>query len=252
MESLIGPRTRIIALTHTSNVTGAVTDAPRVAAAAHAIGALFVLDGAQALPHGPLDLRHLGCDAFAASGHKMLGATGAGMVWMRPDLAAAAPPFLGGGEMIRVVSLEGTTFADPPHRFEAGTPPIGPALAMGAAAAWLQTLDWTTIETAERRLTGRLLDGLATFDGLRILGPEGLQQRKGIVAFDVEDIHPHDLCQLLGDRGVCLRGGHHCAQPLMERFDLAATARVSLALYNDDADIDALLEGLDRAIWQLR
>lgn len=252
LETVLTGRTRIIALGHTSNVTGAVADLGRLREAADSAGALLVVDGAQALPHGPVDLPALGCDAFAASGHKMFGATGAGMLWMKPDLARRLPPFMGGGEMIRTVTLEGSTFAPPPHRFEPGTPPIGPALAMGAAAEWLGGLDWEVLAEAETRLTRRLLDGLASVPGMRILGPPDHVARRGIVAFDVEDVHPHDLCQFLGERGICLRGGNHCAQPLMERFDLAATARASLALYNDEADIDALLDGLDSAIRTLR
>ncbi|SNB62975.1 cysteine desulfurase / selenocysteine lyase [Arboricoccus pini] len=252
IEGLLSARTRIIAVAHTSNVTGAISDTSRIAEAARAAGAYFVLDGAQALPHGPVDLKRLGCDAFAASGHKMFSATGAGIVWMNKELAHRLPPFLSGGEMIRTVSLKGSTYAPPPHRFEAGTPPIGACLAMGAAAEWLASLDWTAIESEERRLTRRLLDGLSATAHTTVLGPAGFCHRRGIISFDVDGVHPHDLCQFLGDRGIALRGGHHCAQPLMERFNLAATTRASLALYNDDADIDALLEGLESAVRLLR
>ncbi|MDF1585023.1 aminotransferase class V-fold PLP-dependent enzyme [Marinimicrococcus flavescens] len=252
LERVVTDRTRIVAVSHCSNVTGAVTDVGRIKEAASAVGALLVVDGAQRAPHGPLDVRALGCDLYACSGHKMFAATGCGVLWGRRELLDELPPFLGGGEMIRQVSIERSTFAPPPHRFEAGTPPIGAALAMGAAAAWLSTLDWGALTEREMALTGRLLDGLSAIDGVRIQGPRGLQGRAGVVSFDVEDVHAHDVCQMLDADGVCLRGGHHCAQPLMDRFGLAATTRASIALYNDEADIDALLTGLEKTIARLR
>jgi cysteine desulfurase/selenocysteine lyase len=215
------------------------------------VGALLVLDGAQRAPHGPIDVQALGCDAYALSGHKMFGPTGGGALWLRGDLARELPPFLGGGEMIRRVTIERTTYAPPPHRFEAGTPPIGACLGMGAAAAWLMRQDWAALAEHELRLTGRLLGGLGSIAGLRVFGPGSLQGRIGVAAFVVEGIHAHDVCQMLDGYGVALRGGHHCAQPLMERFDVAATARASLAPYNDDADVDALLNGLEGTIRRL-
>ncbi len=252
LEEVLTERTRIISVTHASNVTGAISDLGRLKEAAADVGAFLVVDGAQRVPHGPVDVQAIGCDVYACSGHKMFGATGAGALWVRKDLLADLPPFLGGGEMIREVTIERTTYAPPPHRFEPGTPPIGPAIAMGAAAGWLATQDWSEIGAHEMALTERLLDGLGAIPGVRVLGPKGLQGRVGVVAFDVEDVHAHDVCQMLDGHGVCLRGGHHCAQPLMERFDLDATARASLALYNDDADIDALLNGLETTIRKLR
>jgi cysteine desulfurase / selenocysteine lyase len=252
LGELVNPRTRVIAVTHASNVTGAVSDIGRLREAADAAGALLVVDGAQRAAHGPLDVQTLGCDLYAFSGHKMFGPTGVGALWGRKELLAELPPFLGGGEMIRRVELERSTYAAPPHRFEAGTPAIGPAIGMGAAAAWLATLDWAALGRREIELTARMLDGLGAVPGLRVLGPGGTQARLGVVSFSVEGAHPHDICQLLDEDGVCLRGGHHCAQPLMEVCDLPATARASLALYNDDADVDALVAGLDRAIARLR
>jgi cysteine desulfurase/selenocysteine lyase len=251
LDRMVSRRTRIVALAHASNVTGAVTDVARARAAASSVDALLLLDGAQRAPHGPIDVQALGCDLYAFSGHKMFGATGAGALWVRKDLLATLPPFLGGGEMIRRVSFEGTTFAAPPHRFEAGTPAIGPCLAMGAAADWLLRQDWDAIGRHELALTERLLAGLGAMPRVRVFGPAGLQQRIGVVSFTVEGIHAHDVCQLLDGFGVCLRGGHHCAQPLMDAFDVAATSRASLALYNDAADIDALLDGLERSIRRL-
>jgi cysteine desulfurase/selenocysteine lyase len=252
LERVVTGRCRLIAATHASNVTGALTEVGRLVEAAGAVGAKVLLDGAQRAPHGPLDLEALGIDAYAFSGHKMFGPTGAGALWVRRELLEDLPPFLGGGEMIHQVSFAETTFARPPHRFEAGTPPIGAAIGMAAAARWLAGLDWQAGARHELRLTERVLDGLGRLPGIRILGPTGLQGRIGVVSFEAEGAHAHDLCHLLGAKGVCLRGGHHCAQPLMERFGLIATARASLAPYNDDADVDALLEGLDEALTLLR
>ena len=252
LEEVVTPRTRIVAVTHASNVTGAVTEVGRLRDAADAVGALLVLDGAQRAPHGPIDVQALGCDLYAFSGHKMFGPTGAGALWGRGELLAELPPFLGGGEMIRRVEIERSTYAPPPHRFEAGTPAIGPVIGLGAAAAWLATLDWAALGRQELALTEAILDGLATLPGIRIQGPSGTQGRLGVVSFSVEGAHPHDICQMLDEVGVCLRGGHHCAQPLMDAFDLPATARASLAPYNDMADVAALIAGLDRAIARLR
>ena len=251
LGEVLGERTRIVAVAHASNVTGAVTDVARLGEAARAVGALLVLDGAQRAPHGPVDVQALGCDAYAISGHKMFGSTGAGALWMRGEVASELAPLLGGGEMIRRVTIERTTYAPPPHRFEAGTPAIGACIAMGAAADWLMRQDWTALAGHELRLTGRILDGLAAIPGVRVFGPGGLQGRLGVVAFDVEGVHAHDVCQMLDGHGVALRGGHHCAQPLMDRFEVAATARASLAPYNDDGDVDALLNGLEDSIRRL-
>jgi len=249
LDRLVGPKTRIIAATHVSNVTGAVTDLQRLRAAADSVDAVLVVDGAQRAPHGPIDVKSLGCDLYAFSAHKMFAATGAGVLWGKPELLESFAPLLGGGEMIKHVTFEKTSFAPPPHRFEAGTPPIGAVLAMAAAADWLATLDWRMLAEHELTLTARLLDGLQTLNGIRIIGPSGLQQRLGVVSFEVDGVHAHDICQLADQlEGVALRGGHHCCQPLMARFATDATARASLAPYNDSADIDALVRGLDRTI----
>jgi cysteine desulfurase / selenocysteine lyase len=252
LEAVVSERCRVIAVTHASNVTGALTDLGRIVAAARAVGARVLVDGAQRAPHGPLDLPALGVDAYALSGHKMFGPTGAGALWVQGELLAELPPFLGGGEMINRVTFAGTEYARAPHRFEAGTPPIGAALGMAAAAGFLKSLDWQAATRHELDLTGRLLDGLTQVPGIRVIGPPGLQGRIGVVSFEAEGAHSHDICHLLGARGVCLRGGHHCAQPLMDRFGVVATARASLAPYNDAADIDALLAGLDEALAVLR
>jgi cysteine desulfurase / selenocysteine lyase len=253
LPELVTERTKVVAVSHVSNVTGAVTDVGRIVEAAASVGARVLVDGAQRAPHGPLDVQALGCDLYVLSGHKMFGPTGVGVLWGRREVLESMPPFLGGGEMIRRVAFDGSTYAPPPHRFEAGTPPIGPAIGMGAAAAWLATLDWAEIARHELGLAERVMAGLHALSGVRVIGPAGLQQRAPVVSFEVDGVHAHDVCQLLDhEAGVCLRGGHHCAQPLMERFDTAATARASLALYNDEADADALLRGLERVIGRLR
>ena len=237
-------RCRLIAVTHCSNVTGAETDVAPIVAAARAVGAAVLLDGAQRVPHGPLDLAALGVDFYAFAGHKAFGPNGVGVLWGRRERLAAMAPFMGGGEMIRRVTLEATTWADPPQRFEAGTPPIGQAVGLAAAIDWMAGLDWPAATAHERALTERLLNGLGAIAGVRVLGPSGLQGRIGTVSFDVEGIHPHDVAQILDSLDVACRGGHHCAQPLMDRFDLPGTTRASLAPYNDAKDIDRLLEGI--------
>jgi len=252
LDEVVTGRCRLIAVSHVSNVTGAITDLARIVEAARAVGARVVVDGAQRAPHGPFDVQALGVDAYALSGHKMFGPTGGGALWVRGELLDELPPFLGGGEMIHQVHFAETTWRGAPHRFEAGTPPIGAAIGMAAAARWLAGLDWEAAGRHELQLTERLLGGLDRLDGIRVIGPTGLQSRIGIVSFEADGAHAHDLCHLLGAKGVCLRGGHHCAQPLMERFGIAATARASLAPYNDEADVDALLRGLDEALALLR
>ncbi len=253
LEGLVTPRTRLIAVTHCSNVTGAVTDFAPIVAAARAVGAKILVDGAQRAPHGPLDVQALGVDFYAFSGHKTFGPNGIGVLWGRGELLDAMPPFLGGGEMISHVSFAGTSWAPIPNKFEAGTPPIAPAVGLGAALGWLSEQDWPGILAHELRLTGRILDGLSRIPGCRVLGPAGLQRRLGVVSFALDGMHPHDVCQFIdATHGVALRGGHHCAQPLMESVGLVGTVRASLAPYNDDGDVDALLEGLDHARRQLR
>jgi cysteine desulfurase/selenocysteine lyase len=249
IEQIVTKKCRLIAVTHASNVTGAMTDLAPLRSAARAVGAKILLDGAQRAPHGPIDLPALGVDFYAFSGHKAFAPHGVGVLWARRELLEAMPPFMGGGEMIRTVTLEKTIYAPPPHKFEAGTPPIGQAIGLGAAMDWLMTLDWSAISGHEMRLTQRVLDGLPR--KARVIGPAGLQSRLPVISFDVSGIHPHDVCQMLDGEGVALRGGHHCAQPLMDRLGLAGTARASLALYNGDDDVDALLGGLDRAIHRL-
>lgn len=240
-------RTKLVSIAHVSNVTGAVTDVAKVVGEARRYGALVMLDGAQAVPHGPIDVQSLGCDFYAFSGHKMFGPNGIGVLWAKPELLESLPPFLGGGEMIASVTFDETTFAPPPHKFEAGTPPIAQAVGLGAACDWIRSLDQEAVSSHMSHLLERALDGLQSFPGLKIIGPEGLQSRAPVISFDIDGTHPHDICTILDGHGVALRGGHHCAQPLMDKFDLAGTTRASLAVYNTVGDIDALLAGLEDA-----
>ncbi|MCM0019597.1 MAG: cysteine desulfurase [Tagaea sp.] len=243
----LSPKTKIVALAHVSNVTGAVLDVAAIVAEARKVGARVLLDGAQRAPHGPIDVNALGADFYAFSGHKAFAPHGVGALWMKAEWMESLPPFLGGGEMIARVTRDGFEPAKGPTRFEAGTPPISGAIGLGAACAWLATLDWAAIAAHELRLTQRLLDALGATAGVRILGPTGLQARAPVVSFDLEGAHPHDICQIMDRFGVALRGGHHCAQPLHAKFDLAGSTRASLALYCEDADIDLFFDGLAEA-----
>jgi cysteine desulfurase/selenocysteine lyase len=245
LDAELSPRCRLIALTHCSNVTGAITDVASVVAAARAIGACVMLGGAQRAPHGPLDVRKLGVDFYAFSGHKTYGPTGIGVLWGRRELLDGMPPFMTGGQMIDEVTLEKATFRPPPRRFEAGTPPIAGAIGLGAALDWMHSLDWRAIQAHELRLTRRLLDGLAAMPGVRVLGPLDTHDRRGVVSFSVEGLSAAQVCRSLDTRGVALRGGYHCAQPLLRAFDVDGAARASLAPYSADDDIDVLLAGLE-------
>jgi cysteine desulfurase/selenocysteine lyase len=206
-----------------------------------------LLDGAQRAPRGPLDLKALGVDFYVFAGHKAYGPNGIGVLWARAELLDAMPPFMGGGSMIGQVSFAGTSYAEAPRRFEAGTPPIAQAVGLGAAIDWMNGLDWPAVEAHEMRLAQRLLDGLTSVRGTAVIGPAGLQGRVPVISFTLDGIHPHDVSQIVDRFGVAVRGGHHCAQPLMARLGIAGTTRASIAPYNDDSDIDALLTGLDEA-----
>ncbi len=246
LDDLVTPRTRLIALTHAANVTGAVTDVARVVEAAQSVGAEVLLDGAQMVPHGPLDVTALGVGFYCFSGHKMFGPNGIGVLRGRSDLLADMPPFMGGGEMIAHVSLDRTRYAEPPMRFEAGTPPITPAIGMAAAAEWLTGQDLAGAEAHLAALTAQAIDGLSAMQGISVIGPSGSQARLPVISFTMDPLHPHDVAQILDSHGVAVRGGHHCAQPFMDSRDIAGTVRASLALYNDADDIDALLHGLEQ------
>ncbi len=251
--SMIDTRCKVVAVTHASNVTGALTDIPRLAEAAHSVGAVLVVDGAQRVPHGPLDPRALGADLYAFAGHKAYGPTGIGVLWGRAELLDTLPPALWGGGMIAGFDESGPVALDSPARFEAGTPPVAQAVGLAKALDWMAGLDWPSVRAHEDSLTGALLEGLARRPGIRVVGPTDLTARLPVVSFAVTGCHPHDLSHLLAMRGVAVRGGAHCARPLMSALALdEGCVRASLAPYNDHADITALLTGLDESIEVLR
>jgi cysteine desulfurase / selenocysteine lyase len=235
---------RLVALTHCSNVTGAVSDVSQIVKAARAVGARVMLDGAQRAPHGPLDVQALDIDFYAFSGHKTFGPIGIGVLWGRREWLNAMPPFMTGGQMIDQVTLTDATFRALPRRFEAGTPPIAAAIGLGAALEWMMSLDWVAIQRHEMGLTARLLGGLREIPNLRVLGPLDLAERRGVVSFVVDTASPEQVCRYLDTLGVALRGGHHCAQPTMRAFEVDGAIRASLAPYSTAEDIEALLDGL--------
>ncbi len=252
LPELLDHRCRLVAVTQCSNVSGAMTDVATLVAAARRVGAKVLLDGAQAVQHGPQDVRAMDIDFYAFSGHKCFGPGGVGVLWGRGELLAAMPPFLAGGGMIAAVTAQAATWAEPPQRFEAGTPPIAQAVGLGAALEWMMGLPWPQLHAKEDRLCELLVDGLQRIPGLRLLGPQASAQRAPIVSFEIPGLHPHDICQVLDGRQLALRGGHHCAQPLLAALGVEACTRASIALYNDEADIHALLDGLDYAVKVLR
>ncbi|MCX7150318.1 MAG: cysteine desulfurase [Rhodocyclales bacterium] len=251
LPELITGNCRLVAVTQCSNVTGAWTDVATLVEAARKVGAKVLLDGAQAVQHGPQDVRALGIDFYAFSGHKCFGPGGVGVLWGREELLAKLSPFHTGGGMIGEVTPQATTWAPPPQRFEAGTPPIAQAVGLAAALEWMMTLDWQQIHARESRLCELLVDGLLRIPALRLLGPESSAARAPIVSFDIPGLHPHDICQVLDARNLALRGGHHCAQPLMAALGIDVCTRASIALYNDETDILALLDGLSFALREL-
>jgi cysteine desulfurase/selenocysteine lyase len=207
----------------------------------------MLVDGAQSVPHLPVDVGELGCDFLAFSAHKMLGPTGIGALWGRPELLAAMDPYMGGGSMISRVTTEGSTWADVPEKFEAGTPNIADAIGFGAAVDYLEALGMDNVRAHEKQITGYALERLASLPEVTIYGPLNPEERVGVVSFNVGDVHPHDLSQVLDSYGVAVRAGHHCAQPLMRRLDCVATARASFYLYNTKAEVDVLVEAIQAA-----
>ena len=244
LDSLLTERTRVVAFTHQSNVLGTINPVARLVEAARAVGALTVLDAAQSAPHMPFDVAALGADFVALSGHKMLGPTGIGVLWGRYEHLAAMPPFLTGGSMIEVVHLDHSTYAEPPARFEAGTPPISQAVGLAAACDYLTALGMPAIAEHERALTDRALRGLAGIDGVRIIGPAAGPERAGAVSFELAGRHPHDVGQVLDSLGIEVRVGHHCAWPLHRRFGLHGTTRASFSVHTTDAEVDAFIAGV--------
>jgi cysteine desulfurase/selenocysteine lyase len=243
--ALMTPDVKLLAFTHVSNVLGTVNPVAEICREARRRGIVTLVDGSQALPHRPVNIPSLGCDFYAFTGHKMLGPTGTGALWGRRELLAAMPPFLGGGEMIREVRFEGTTFNDPPHKFEAGTPNIAGVIGLGAAVDYLSAIGMETIEAREQALLRHATAALDGVPGLRLIGRA--REKAAVLSFLVEGAHAHDLATLLDLEGIAVRSGHHCAHPLMACFGVPATCRASLAFYNRFEEIDALVAALHKA-----
>ncbi|HZE65418.1 MAG TPA: cysteine desulfurase [Sporichthyaceae bacterium] len=245
IDELINERTKVVSVVWVSNMLGTVNPVELITRRAHEVGALVVIDASQAVPQFPVDLAALDADFVAFTGHKLCGPTGIGVLCGRTELLAQLPPFLGGGEMIEIVRMEGSTYAAPPHRFEAGTPPIVQAIGLGAAIDYLSAVGMDAVAAHEQAITAYALDALKTVAGLRILGPDVPVDRGGAISFTLGDLHPHDIGQVLDSRGIAVRGGHHCARPAHARFGVVASTRASFYLYTTPAEIDALIEGLE-------
>jgi cysteine desulfurase/selenocysteine lyase len=243
-EPLITERTKIIALSGQSNVTGVMPPVAEIATLAHEVGALVLADGAQLVPHHPVDVKALDVDFLAFSGHKMLGPLGLGVLYGKRDRLEALPPFLAGGDMIEVVRMEGSTFQPPPARFEPGVPPAPQAAGLGAAIDYLTALGMDNVAAHEESLTAHALDALREINGVRILGPDTTKDRGGAVAFEVEGVHPHDVGQVLDELGIAVRTGHHCAWPLHRALGVQASTRATFYVYNTHAEVDALADGI--------
>jgi cysteine desulfurase/selenocysteine lyase len=246
LDTLLTEQTRIVALTHQSNVLGTINPVREIAARAHDVGALVLVDGAQSVPHMPVHVQELGVDFLAFSGHKMCGPTGVGALWGRRKILEAMPPFLGGGSMIKNVALHETTYADIPARFEAGTPAIGEAIALGEAVDFLGSIGMEKVYAHELHLLSYALERLSQVEGLRIYGPKTLEMRGAAVSFTLEGVHPHDVAAMLDGEGIAVRAGHHCCQPLHALLDIPASTRASFYLYNIAEEVDRLAVGLEK------
>ena len=245
-EKMLSSRTKLVSITHVSNALGTILPAAQIARMAHAHGAPILFDGAQAVPHMPVDVRELDCDFYVFSGHKLFGPTGIGILYGKAEYLEAMPPFLGGGEMIKSVTFEKTIYNDLPYKFEGGTPDIAGAIGLGAAIDYVNDLGFDQITAHEDELLRYGTDALSTIEGLKIIGTA--EHKAGILSFVMDLAHPHDIGTILDEQGIAVRTGHHCAQPVMQRFQIPATARASLAFYNTKEDIDALVKGIDRVI----
>lgn len=244
LDAFINERTRVFAFVHQSNILGTINPVGLLAQRAREVGALVVLDACQSVPHMPLSLPDTGADLVAWSGHKMLGPTGIGVLWGRPEVLAAIPPFISGGSMIANVTMEASTFAAPPQKFEAGVPMIAQAVGLAAACDYLERVGMDLVADHEHALTARAIQGLTSIPGVTVIGPQDAVDRGSAVSFAVDGIHPHDVGQVLDDRGVAVRVGHHCAWPVCRFYGVPATTRASFYLYNDDHDVDALIDGI--------
>jgi cysteine desulfurase/selenocysteine lyase len=246
IDERIDEHTKVVSFVHQSNALGTVNPVERLVARARAVGALTILDAAQSAPHRPLDVQALGVDFVGFTGHKLYGPTGVGVLWGRYELLAALPPFMGGGEMIETVDMAGTTYAAPPHRFEAGTPMIAEAIGLGAAIDYVTGLGMGNIHAHEDVLTAYALQALNTVPGLKVIGPNVPDRRGATISFTLKGIHPHDVAQLLDEQGIAVRAGHHCARPVCVRYGIPATTRASFGLYTTTAEIDSLVAGVGR------
>ena len=236
------PNTKIVSITHISNVLGTINPVKKLAEMAHEMGALFIVDGAQSVPHLQVNVQDLGCDFYAFSGHKMLGPTGIGALWGKTELLNEMDPFMGGGEMIETVTMESSTWNEIPYKFEAGTPNFAQAVGLGAAVDYLKTIGMSTIAEHENTLTAYALNKINQIEGIRIHG--SADERAGVISFNVDGIHPHDLAQFLNEDNIAIRVGHHCAQPLLSTLGETATARLSFYIYNDESDVDKFYNSL--------
>jgi cysteine desulfurase/selenocysteine lyase len=247
IDELLNERTKVVSLTWVSNMLGTVNPVAEIARRAHEVGAIVVVDAAQAVPQMPVDVQAAGVDLLAFTGHKVTGPTGIGVLWGRRSVLEQLPPFLGGGEMIATVAMERSTYAPIPHKFEAGTPPIVEAVGLGAAVDYLSAIGMDNVRTHEEAITGYALEGLASVSGLTVLGPQQAELRGGAISFEIDGIHPHDVSQVLDSRGIAVRAGHHCAKPAHRRFGVQSSTRMSSYLYTTPAEIDALVDGLEYA-----
>ncbi|HVH93461.1 MAG TPA: cysteine desulfurase [Nocardioidaceae bacterium] len=249
IDELINERTKVVSLTWVSNMLGTINPVAEIARRAHEVGAIVVVDGAQAVSQMPVDLAGMDADSrpdfLAFTGHKVTGPTGIGVLWGRRAVLEQLPPFLGGGEMIATVAMERSTYADIPHRFEAGTPPIVEAVGLGAAVDYLAALGMENVRAHEEAITAYALEGLTSVKGVTVLGPQSADQRGGAISFEIDGIHPHDVSQVLDSRGIAVRAGHHCAKPAHKRFGVQSSTRMSSYVYTTPAEIDALVEGLE-------
>jgi len=245
IDELITERTKVVSLTWVSNMLGTVNPVRQIADRAHEVGAVVVVDASQAVPQMPVDVVASGADFLAFTAHKVVGPTGLGVLWGRRELLEQLPPFLGGGEMIATVSMERSTYAGIPHKFEAGTPPITEAVGLGVAVDYLSAIGMDNVRAHEEAITRYALEGLSTIRGLKVLGPTTVGHRGGAISFEIEGIHPHDVSQVLDSRGIAVRAGHHCAKPAHKRFGVQSSTRASSYLYTTPAEIDALVEGLE-------
>ncbi len=245
IDELINERTKVVSLTWISNMLGTINPVAEIARRAHEVGAIVVVDAAQAAPQIPVDVVASGADIVGFTGHKVVGPTGIGVLWGKREILDQLPPFLGGGEMIETVAMERSTYAGIPHKFEAGTPPIVEAVGLGAAVDYLSHVGMENIHAHEQAVTAYALKGLATVPGLTVLGPLDATERGGAISFEVEGVHPHDVAQVLDSRGIAVRAGHHCAKPAHARFGVQSSTRMSSYLYTTPAEIDALVDGLE-------